>query len=204
MSRKKRLRIIQCLLLIIGASIIYLTYYYKNQENPGKEIISKKIKEEINKKSDLSEERDIFYNVEYSGLDLNGNRYLLRSEKASLEEEIPEIVKMEIVKAVFYFKDDTVLYVWSDKGTYNNKTLDMKFEKNIKAEYLNSKLFAEYAEFSNSENYLTIYENVRVDDVQGNLIADKLLFDITKQKLDITSFHNGKISANVKLNEKRF
>ena len=151
MSRKKRLRIIQCLLLIIGASIIYLTYYYKNQENPGKEIISKKIKEEINKKNDLSEERDIFYNVEYSGLDLNGNRYLLRSEKASLEEEVPEIVKMEIVKAVFYFKDDTILYVWSDKGTYNNKTLDMKFEKNIKAEYLNSKLCAEYAEFSNSE-----------------------------------------------------
>ena len=80
----------------------------------------------------------------------------------------------------------------------------MKFEENVKAEYLGSELFAEYADYSNSENFLSIYDNVRINDIQGNLIADKLLFDITKQKLDITSFNNGKINANVNLNEKRF
>ena len=47
---------------------------------------------------------------------------------------------------------------------------------------MNSKLFAEKAEYSNSKNYLSIYENVRIDDIRGNLIADKLLFDIKKQK----------------------
>jgi hypothetical protein len=36
------------------------------------------------------------------------------------------------------------------------------------------------------------------------LIADKLLFDINKQNLAITSFNDGKINANVKLDEKRF
>ena len=40
--------------------------------------------------------------------------------------------------------------------------------------------------------------------IKRNLIADKLLFDIKKQNLAITSFNNGKISANVKLNEKGF
>ena len=35
---------------------------------------------------------------------------------------------MKFVQAIFYFKDDTVLYVWSDKGLYNNRTLDMKFD----------------------------------------------------------------------------
>ena len=35
-------------------------------------------------------------------------------------------------------------------------------------------------------------------------MADKLLFDISKQELDITSFNNGKINANVNLDEKRF
>ena len=114
------------------------------------------------------------------------------------------MVNMELVEATFYFKDDTVLYVWSDKGIYNNKTLDMKFNNNVKAEYMESKLFADGAEYSNTENYLSIHNNVRIDDVRGNLIADKLLFDITKQKLDITSFNNGKINANVNLNEKRF
>ena len=51
---------------------------------------------------------------------------------------------------------------------------------------------------------MSISENVRVNDVKGNLIADKLLFNITNKKLDITSFQDGKINANVKLNEKRF
>ena len=80
----------------------------------------------------------------------------------------------------------------------------LKFEKSVKANYLNSELYAEKAEYSNTKNYLSIYENVRINDIQGNLIADKLLFDIKKQKLDITSFNNSKINANVNLNEKRF
>ena len=53
---------------------------------------------------------------------------------------------MKIVGAVFYFNDDTVLYVEADKGIYNNKTLDMIFEKNVEADYLGSELFAEKAE----------------------------------------------------------
>ena len=111
---------------------------------------------------------------------------------------------MNIVNAEFYFKDDTVLYIKSDKGIYNNKTLDIKFENNVKADYLSSELFAEKASFSNTKRYLSISENVRVNDATGNLIADKLLFDIKNQKLDITSFNNGKINANVSLDEKRF
>ena len=111
---------------------------------------------------------------------------------------------MSSVEAIFYFKDDTILRIWSKKGIYNNKTLDMKFIDNVQAKYLNSNLFAERADYSNSERYLSIYDNVRIDDIRGNLVADKLLFDIKKQKLNITSFNNNKINANVNLNEKRF
>ena len=110
---------------------------------------------------------DVFFDIEYTGLDLNGNRYLLKSEEALLDKEKPEIVYMERVNAVFYFKDDTVLYVWSDKGVYNTKSLDMEFEENVKAKYMNSNLFAEKAEYSNSKNYLSIYENVKIDDYRG-------------------------------------
>tara|TARA_S200000501_G_scaffold371030_1_gene413302 strand:- start:5151 stop:5765 length:615 start_codon:yes stop_codon:yes gene_type:complete len=202
-DRKKKLRTAQFLLLLFGIIIIYFTYY--NKKSLDEKIISKDIKEKVQNKNDTgTDNKEMFLNIEYTGLDLNGNRYLLKAEKASLNEEKPEMVNMELVEATFYFKDDTVLYVWSDKGIYNNKTLDMKFNNNVKAEYMESKLFADGAEYSNTENYLSIHNNVRIDDVRGNLIADKLLFDITKQKLDITSFNKGKISANVKLNEKRF
>ena len=203
--RKKKLIFIQFFLLTIAILIIYFTYYNKDK-NKDDIVLSKEVQEKIKKQSGeiTSSDGDVFFNIEYKGLDLNGNRYILRSEEARLDEVKPEMVYMNIVHAIFYFKDDTKLNIFSDEGTYNNKTFDMKFKKNVKADYQNSKLYAANADYSNSENYLSIYGNVRVDDPNGNLIADKLLFDITKQKLDITSFNKGKINANVELNEKRF
>ena len=199
-ERKKKLRFIQFFLLTLGITIIYLTYYNNKDEKIENSIISQQIQKETEKEK--LNEGDLFFDIEYTGLDLNGNRYILNAEEAKLDELKPEIVYMKIVKAVFYFKDNTILYIWADSGVYNNKNFDMKFEQNVRAEYLNSKLFAEKAEYSNTENYLSIYENVRINDIRGNLIADKLLFDITSQKLDITSFDNGKINANVKLDKR--
>ena len=200
-DRKKKLRLTQFFLLLFGLFIIYFTYYNKELA-PEQEITSQEIPK--TKEGDVSDEKDLFFNIEYSGFDLQGNRYSLKSEEAYFDELNQEIVYMKIVDAVFYFKDGTILYVKSDTGIYNNKTLDMKFEQNVRANYINSELFANKAEYSNTKSFLSIYENVRINDKQGNLIADKLLFDITSQKLDITSFSNGKINANVNLNEKRF
>ena len=152
----------------------------------------------------MGEGVDLFFNVEYTGLDLNGNRYLLKSNEAYLDKTNPALVYMSVLEATFFFKDDTILYVWSDKGIYNNSTLDMKFTENVKAQYLTTDLFSDKAEYSNTGNYLSVYENVRLNDDRGNLIADKLYFDISKQKLDITSFNNNKINANVNIDEKRF
>ena len=200
-ERKKKLRIIQFFLLVFALLIIYLTYYNKEINNTDL-ADSEQTKEAL--KDEDKDDGDFFFNIEYTGLDLRGNRYLLKSKKARLDEVKPEIVYMDDVNATFYFKDNTILYIWSDKGIYNNKNFDMQFSENVKAEYLDSKLFAEKANYSNTENYLSIYENVRIDDIRGNLIADKLLFDIKKQNLVITSFNDGKINANIKLNEKRF
>ncbi len=204
-ERKKKLRFIQLFLLIFSLLILYLTYYNKSGDKD-QEIILKSIKEKVDLQSEnsLSDNNDIFFNIEYTGLDLNGNRYILKSDEAFLDDVSPEIVYMKSVNAIFYFKDNTVLNIWSDKGIYNNKTFDMDFEVNVRAEYLDSKLFAGKASYSNSKNYLSIYENVKINDISGNLIADKLLFDISEQKLDISSFNNGKINANLNLDEKRF
>ena len=203
-ERKKKLLFIQFSLLIIGLLVIYLTYYNKelNQQVNAPKIDENKIN--VKSKNDMGEGVDLFFNVEYTGLDLNGNRYLLKSNEAYLDKTNPALVYMSVLEATFFFKDDTILYVWSDKGIYNNSTLDMKFTENVKAQYLTTDLFSDKAEYSNTGNYLSVYENVRLNDDRGNLIADKLYFDISKQKLDITSFNNNKINANVNIDEKRF
>ena len=198
-SRKKKLRIAQISLLILGLAILFFTYANK-ENNSSTQIISKETQERIKKDlAETSEKGDIFYNIEYSGIDLAGNRYILKSEEAYSSKKDQEIVNMKFVDAFFYFKDNTILKVESDTGIYNNKTLDMSFAGNVKASYEGSNLFAEKAEYSNSESYLVISENVKINDVKGSMVADKLYFDIKKQTLNIASFNDGKISTSVNL-----
>ena len=122
-KRKKKLRIIQFSLLLFGCLIIFFTYL--DEENVSKEtILSKETQEKLKKQlSKKTTEGDVFYNIEYSGLDLSGNRYILRSKEATTNEINQEIIKMKSVEAMFYFKDDTTMRVMSSEGIYNNKTL---------------------------------------------------------------------------------
>ena len=202
MNRTKKLRLIQFSLFLLGALIIFITY--KDNSNLSKNnVVTKEIKEKINKQKNVSDSGDVFYNIEYSGLDLSGNRYVLKSNEAFTSESNADIINMKSVEATFYFKDDTILNIVSEKGKYNNKTLDMTFSKNVKADYMQSKLYANKAEFSNSQSFLTITENVIVEDIRGSMLADRLLFDIKKQTLQIAAFNNDKINANINVKWKK-
>ena len=199
MDRKKKIRIIQLSLLVIGTIIIFLTYSDKNK-NFNEQIISKAAQEKVNERlADQSQDGDVFYNIEYSGLDLAGNRYILKSKEAINSKANEEITKMKSVEANFFFKDDTILRVKSEKGIYNNNTLDMVFTDNVEAFYEENKLFATKAEYSNSKSFLIISGDVKVKSNQGTIVADSLLFDIKKQTLNIASLDNDKINASVNL-----
>ena len=199
MTRKNKLRVLQFSLLIIGISIIYFTYY-KKEKTAKQEIIPKQTQERIKKQiANQPEGYEVFSNIEYSGLDLSGNRYILKSKQAYNNEKEQEVVNLISVEAFFYFKDNTVLKVISEKGTYNNKTLDMNFYDNIKAIYQNSLLFAQKAEYSNQNGNLIISEKVKLEDKQGTIFADKLLFDIKKQTLNVKAFKDNKINGNINL-----
>ncbi len=199
MDRKKKIRIIQLSLLVIGTIIIFLTYSDKNK-NFNEQIISKAAQEKVNERlADQTQDGDVFYNIEYSGLDLAGNRYILKSKEAINSKANEEITKMKSVEANFFFKDDTILRVKSEKGIYNNKTLDMVFTDNVEAFYEENELFATKAEYSNSKSFLIISGDVKVKSNQGTIVADSLLFDIKKQTLNIASLDNDKINASVNL-----
>lgn len=197
MDRKKKIKIIQINLLVIGLAILIFTYLNKSLEKTD-EILSVDTKTKIKKQlEDQDPDSDIFYNIEYNGLDLAGNRYVLKSSEAYSLKSNKELINMKSVEAIFYFKDDTILKVKSETGTYNNKTLDMKFDGNVEANYEGSQLLAQKAEYSNSKSFLKVSEKVKIKDLRGTMVADELVFDIKNQKLNINSFNDEKINANV-------
>ena len=131
-ERKKKLRLIQIGLLIVGTLIIIFTYFNQNETSDEK-IVSKETQEKIKKQLENSntENSDVFYNIEYSGLDLAGNRYILKSKEARNSKSESDVVNMKFVEAKFYFKDGTVLNVSSNIGIYNNISLDMIFKGDV-------------------------------------------------------------------------
>ena len=199
MERRKKIIFAQIILLLLGFSIILFTYVNRDKSS-NSQIISKDDKKIIKDKLlDKKSKGNIFYDIEYSGIDLAGNRYILKSSEAFNDVSKQEIINMKFVEAVFYFKDSTVLYVWSDAGLYNNQTLDMKFDGNVKVNYMESELFAQKAEYSNLNSYISITDNVSINDIRGTMVADRLLFDIKKKTLNIESLNENKINANVQM-----
>ena len=198
-ERKKKLIIIQISLLIIGSLIILFTYSDLNFSDKEKIITTETQKRIDEQLKNEPQDGDIFFNIEYSGLDLAGNRFILKSREAFNKKASQEIVDMKYVEAFFYFKDGTVLKILSDRGIYNNKTLDMNFDGNVIAKYEGSELFAQKAEYSNSKSFLMISNEIKVKDYRGTMFADKLFFDIKKQTLNIAATKNGNVNANVNL-----
>ena len=143
------------------------------------QIISDNLQKKIDKEISIhgSDKSSTFYNVKYSGLDLEGNRYTISSKKAVNSDTNENVVNMSGVSAVFYFKDNTELNILSNKAIYNNKTLDIKFEDSVKCLYENSELYAGSAEFLNSKSSLIVSNNVKIIDSKGTIFADKLTFD---------------------------
>ena len=197
-NRKRKLLFTQLALLVVGLIIIFFTYFKDREKSLEKNSLNNQ-NDTIQQILNEEDKKDVFLNIEYSGLDFSGNRYILKSKEAINDNSLNEIVHLKGVTSDFYFKDNTVLTVKSDKGRYNNKTLDMTFEGNVEASYEKSKLFAEQAEYINSQSFLIVSKNVKVEDPKGSINADKLFFDIKKQKLNISSLNNNKINANVNL-----
>ncbi len=75
MDRKKKIRLIQFSLFILGTIIIIFTYWNKERFTPDNIISQEKQKEiEIQLQNEENKE-NVFFNIEYTGLDLSGNRF---------------------------------------------------------------------------------------------------------------------------------
>ena len=98
----------------------------------------------------------------------------------------------------FNFKDGTVLEIRSKTGTYNNVTLDMSFTENVNMFYEDSSLFSDKADFSNANSLLVVEGNVRTQNPDGDLMADKLNFDFTDKKLKVSMYNEDRVNIKTK------
>ena len=194
-KRKKKVLIYQIIIFIFAISIIFFTYYDDNNDNL-KSV--NKVKVEDTPEEEIADNKTKFEDIEYKGIDLNGNSFVVKSKYADIDLDTPELVNMTIMRAIFYFKDGTILEVTGDRGKYNNTTFDIEFRDNIVAKYDENILYANNLDFLNSSNKLNVYGNVISKSIEGNLNADNLTFDLSTNTLDISMFDDKQINVTLK------
>ena len=190
-------KIFSQLSLVLTAFILIFFIYFYGSDKENLNIETDKDSKIISEDTSTSERTNIFEDVEYKGVDQNGNKFVVKSEFSQFKIDKPEIINMENIVCYFYFKDGTILEIRSKSGMMNNLTYDLQFRNNVEMYYLDSILFSEKADYKNSESNLLVEENVIGKDSRGNISADKLNFDIIDKKLTI-SMYNDLDRVNVK------
>ena len=187
-NRRKKIILIQLTIFLVASTLLYNTYRDKNET-----------KDEIKVEVENDPDTNSFADIEYSGFDLNGNKYILKAGKANFKTESPETINMKDVVANFYLEDGTVLKVVSDEGLYNNITFDMEFKESVKATYLTNTLLSDQLIYSNSNSKVLVSGNVRGESIEkGEFFADNVEYDLTNKTLDFSMFGNKQVNVKLK------
>ena len=188
-SRKKKIISVQIIIFLVASLLLYKTYHRENKYvEEAQEVV---VASDPNTNS--------FNDIQYSGFDLSGNRYVLDAGNATFKTKTPERINMKGVVANLYLKDNTILTVISDEGLYNNLTLDMEFKQNVKSTYETNTLFSDELIYFSDNGKLIISGNVRGESIKkGKFFADNVEYNLTNKTLDFSMFNDGQVNIKLK------
>ena len=183
---KKQQRV-QIILVLTGLFLIFSTYFYYPYMNKDKQLKSQSVLE----KSDETVRDDNssnFENVEYNGIYDFNNPFVVKSEKAYIMDDEPDILYMTNMHVILYLTDGRIVNIISDQGTYNKVTYDCYFEKNVKATDGDTVILAENLDLLATKNSVEIYNSVKLNYPTGSLAADKVNYDFETKYFRVSMF----------------
>ena len=199
----KEKKIIQFTLLSIGLLLILATYILypsikeKRASFDEKELSENEIFEE-GSKTIKDEETNTFTNVEYKGFYNLTNPFSIKSDKARILKEDPDIIYMTNMKAIILMKDGKTVIITSDKGRYNKLTYDSFFEENVKATDNETIILSENLDLIASKDIAIIYNDVTItNDEKGSLKADKIDYNFITEFYKVSMFKNKNVKIKI-------
>ena len=129
---KKQQQKVQIILILIGLLLIVMTYFYYPYINKEKLSDDQLADESLEKALD-DDQNTSFENVEYKGLYDFDKTFTVKSEKAYMLNEEPDVVYMTNMHVILYLSDGRTVNIMSNKGKYNKLTYDCFFEQNVRA-----------------------------------------------------------------------
>ena len=193
---KKKQQKMQLVLIFIGFFLILLTYFYYPYMEKNKLLKDQSTREDLEK---TIEDAHItaFENIEYQGLYDLDKPFSVKSEKAHILDEEPDIVYMTNMNVVLYLKDERIVRIISNRGRYNKATYDCFFEEDVRATDGETKIFSENLDLLATENFVKIYNNVKLNHSTGSLRADKIDYDFETKYFKVSMFDDSVVKMKV-------
>ena len=193
---KKKQRRVQLTLVFIGLLLFFLTYFFYPNINKDKLTKDQSIGKNVDETA-IADKTTTFESLEYKGLYNFDKPFKVRSEKAYILNEEPDIVYMDVMHVILYLGDGRIVNITSDKGRYNKRTYDCFFEQNVKATDESTIIFAENLDLLATENSVKIYNSVFLDYATGNLQADKIDYNFETKYFKVSMFDDKSIKMKV-------
>ena len=193
---KKKQRRVQFTLVSIGLLLFILTYFYYPIIKKNKLLKDQSVNKDFQKVDDRDQATS-FENLEYRGLYDLDKPFKVKSKRAHILDIEPDVVYMSDMHVILYLKDERIVNIISDKGKYNKITHDCFFEENVKATDGETKIFAENLDLLATENFIKVYNNVKLNHPMGLIIADKVDYDFETKNFKISMFDDKAVKMKV-------
>ena len=186
-------KIVQLSLITIGLFLILATYF----------LYPKFVKEGVVKnditKTDIfgGKELNTFENVEYNGFYDIDKPYKVKSEKAHILTEEPDVIYMTGMHVTLDMNDGRTIIITSDNGRYNKVTYDCFFENNVKAVDGKTTVLSENLDLITTEDFATAYNNVFLTNDKDSLRADKIHYDFETKSYRVSMFTDKKVKIKL-------
>lgn len=192
----KKQRRVQLMLVSIGLILFALTYLFYPSIYKNNFLKDQTTSEDFEKIAD-DEKITIFEKLEYKGIYDLDKPFKVRSEKAYIRNEEPNIVYMNNMHVILFLSEGREVNITSDKGRYNKKTYDCFFRQNVKATDGNTEIFAENLDLLATSNSAEIYTNVNLNYSTGYLQADKIDYNFETKHFKVSMFDDKTIKMRV-------
>ena len=193
---KKKQQRVQLTLVFIGLLLFFLTYFFYPNINKDKLTKDQSIGKNVDETA-IADKTTTFESLEYKGLYNFDKPFKVRSEKAYILNEEPDIVYMDTMRVILYLGDGRIVNITSDKGRYNKRTYDCFFEQNVKATDESTIIYAENLDLLSTENSVEIYNSVFLDYATGSLQADKIDYNFETKYFKVSMFDDKSIKMKV-------
>ena len=193
--KKKQIKL-QLVLALTGLLLFFLTYLYYPSINKGKILED----QSVEKDSEKSSEKDgatAFEDMEYKGLYDLDKPFTVKSKKAYILNEDPDVVYMTDMYVILYLSEDRIVEITSLSGRYNKSNYNCFFEENVRATDGETLITAKNLDLLATENFAEIYNDVYLDHGSGNLEADRINYNFETKNFKVSMFDDKLIKMKV-------